>query len=102
MLMFLPFESRRGRHVVTTDPARVDLDAAHAYLSRSYWAEAIPKALLAQAVANSLCFALLADDDRQLGLARVITDCATFAYLCDVYVLEEARGQGLASGSSRA
>lgn len=93
--MFLPFESRRGRHVVTTDPARVDVDAAHAYLSRSYWAEAIPKALLERAIANSLCFALLADDQRQLGLARVITDGATFAYLCDVYVLEEARGEGL-------
>jgi GNAT superfamily N-acetyltransferase len=89
-----PFLRQRGRYQITTDPARVDVDAAHAYLSRSYWAEAIPRELLAKAMARSLCFALL-DGDRQVGLARVISDGATFAYLCDVYVLEECRGQGL-------
>lgn len=93
-MTYLPFERRRGRHVVTTDPARADVDAAHAYLARSYWAEEIPRELLARAMNNSLCFTLL-EDERQVGLARVVTDGTTFAYLCDVYVLEEARGRAL-------
>jgi GNAT superfamily N-acetyltransferase len=92
--MSVHFERRRGRFLITTDPARIDVDAAHAFLDRSYWAEGIPKELLAKAIASSLCFALL-DGDRQVGLARVVTDRATFAYLCDVYVLEDHRGAGL-------
>ena len=66
----------------------------HEYLSRSYWAEGIPRDVVAKSVESSLCFGLF-DGSRQIGLARVITDRATFAYLCDVYVLEEYRGRGL-------
>jgi len=84
----------RGRYEISTETSRVDVDAVHAYLSRSYWAEGIPKAIVAQAVAGSLCFSLF-DRGAQIGFARVITDRATFAYLCDVYVLEAYRGQGL-------
>ena len=84
----------RGRFTLTTDPARVDVDAVHAYLQRSYWAEGIPKAIVAKAVAGSLCFSLF-DGSAQIGFARVVTDRATFAYLCDVYVLDDYRGQGL-------
>ena len=79
---------------ISTDPTRIDIDAVHAYLTRAYWCEGISKDLLAKAIAGSLCFALL-DGDRQIGFARVVTDRATFAYLCDVYVLEEYAGQGL-------
>jgi GNAT superfamily N-acetyltransferase len=50
--------------------------------------------LVERSIANSLCFALF-DGERQVGFARVVTDRATFAYLCDVYVLEECRGRGL-------
>ena len=89
-----PDLSSTKRYRVSTDPRDIDVDAAHAYLSRSYWAEGIPKSLLAKAIEHSLCFALL-DWDRQIGMARVVTDRATFAYLCDVYVLEEYQGQGL-------
>ena len=66
----------------------------HAFLSRSFWAEGIPRETVAKAVANSLCFGLF-DGTSQVGLARVVTDRATFGYLCDVYVLETHRGQGL-------
>lgn len=66
----------------------------HAYLSRAYWSEGIPRHVIAKSVEGSICFGLF-DRTRQIGLARVITDTATFAYLCDVYVLEEYRGQGL-------
>jgi len=88
------FERRRDAFAVSTDPARLDLDAIHAFLSTSYWAEGIPRDLLARALRKSLCFGLY-EGDRQVGLARVITDGATFAYLCDVYVLPEWRGRGL-------
>ena len=87
-------ERKRERFTITTDPSRVDLDAVHAYLQRSYWAEGIPKDVVAKAVAGSLCFSLF-DGTAQVGFARVVTDRATFAYLCDVYVLEEHRGRGL-------
>jgi len=72
----------------------MDLDAIHAYLTRSYWSEGISKELVSRAMAGSLCFGLF-DGGRQVGFARVVTDRATYAYLCDVYVLEEHRGHGL-------
>ena len=88
------FNRVRGQYEISTDQHRIDLDAVHAYLTRSYWAEGIPKDLLAKAIAGSLCFSLF-DGDRQLGFARVVTDRATFAYVCDVYVIEEYSGRGL-------
>ena len=73
----------------------VDVAAAHSYLARSYWSPGIPFETVAKAIANSLCVATWHEDE-QIGLARLVTDRATFAYLADVYVLEEHRGQGLA------
>lgn len=84
----------RGRFEITTAADRIDVGAVHAYLSRSYWAEGISREVVEKAIAGSVCFSLF-DQDAQIGLARVVTDRATFAYLCDVYVLEEYRGQGL-------
>jgi GNAT superfamily N-acetyltransferase len=83
-----------GDYSITTDRERLDVDAIHAFLSRSFWSEGIPKETVARAIANSLCFGLF-DDTAQVGFARVVTDRATFAYLCDVYVLETHRGLGL-------
>ena len=84
---------------ITTDKAEMDIDAIHHYLSRSYWAENVPKSVVTTAVENSLCFAVLvanADgEERQIGFARMITDYASFAYLADVYILEDHRGKGL-------
>ena len=73
----------------------IDVAAAHAYLARSYWSPNIPFATVAKALANSLSVAVRKDGE-QVALARVVTDRATFAYLADVYVLEEHRWQGLA------
>lgn len=89
------FERTRDPYTVTTDPDRRDDDAVHAYLSRSYWAREIPRETVVKGNANSLCFSLL-DGSRQIGFARIVTDRTTFAYLCDVYVLEEYRSRGLA------
>ena len=90
----IALEKTRGAHRITTDPRAIDVAAVHAFLTRSYWAEGIPRELVERAIAGSLCFSLF-DGARQVGFARVITDRATFAYLCDVYVLEECRGRGL-------
>jgi GNAT superfamily N-acetyltransferase len=79
---------------ITTDPTRFDVDAIHAFLSASYWSPGIPRATVARAIANSVCFGVL-HEGHQVGFARVITDKATFAYLADVYILEAHRGQGL-------
>jgi GNAT superfamily N-acetyltransferase len=87
-------ERTRDNFSISTDPARLDVQAMHEYLYKSYWAEGIPREVVAKSIEGSICFGLF-DGSRQIGLARVITDKATFAYLCDVYVLEEYRGQGL-------
>jgi len=79
---------------VTTDPSRLDLDVIHGYLVRSYWAHGIPREVVARAMAHSLCFGAF-EGDRQVGFARVVTDRATFAYLCDVFVLESHQGRGV-------
>jgi GNAT superfamily N-acetyltransferase len=85
---------QQGEYTISTDPARLDLAAVHAYLTQSYWSPGIPREVVERAAANSLCFGLL-HGGAQVGYARVVTDRATFAYLCDVYVLEAHRGQGL-------
>jgi ribosomal protein S18 acetylase RimI-like enzyme len=88
---------------ISGDPARLDVDAIHAYLVRSYWSPGIPRETVARAVRNSLCFgAYERASGRQVGFTRVVTDHATFAYLCDVYVLEEHRGRGLSKAMMRA
>ena len=80
---------------ITTDPARIDVAAVHAFLTRSYWSPGIARETVERAIAHSLCFSLLAPDGSQAGFARAITDRATYAYLADVYVAEAHRGRGL-------
>lgn len=73
----------------------MNLTAIHDFISKSYWAKGISKSVLDKAVTNSLCFGVFIEDSKQIGFARVITDYATFAYLADVYILQEYRGLGL-------
>ena len=94
-LPIMSFERRREDFTVSTDPGRLDVHAIHAFLVTSYWAEGILREVLERALRNSLCFGLYDGEGRQIGLARVITDGATYAYLCDVYVLPEWRGRRL-------
>jgi GNAT superfamily N-acetyltransferase len=88
-------EQVRGDYLISSDPARLDLVAIHRYLTAAYWSQGLPMDVLERAVAGSLCFGLYYRTD-QIGFARVITDAATFAYLCDVYILEPHRNRGLA------
>ena len=85
---------RKDGFVISTDPALIDTAAVHEYLARSYWANGIPLSVVRKSIQSSLCFGLY-EGKRQVGFARAVTDRATFAYLCDVYVLEEYRGRGL-------
>lgn len=89
-----PYETRQDDYLISTDPARLDPAAAHAFLTTAYWSRGISLEIVKKALENSLCFGLY-HQDRQVGLARVVTDHATYAYLCDVYVLEAHRGKGL-------
>ena len=77
------------------DPARLDRDMIHHYLSQqSYWAAGLPRDIFERSLASSLCFGAYADG-QQVAFARMITDQATFAYLADVFVLPQWRGQGI-------
>ncbi len=85
---------RQNDYEISTDPARLQRDAITAALNATYWAAGRPPEVIARSLDHSLCFGLYLGN-AQIGLARVVTDRATFAYLCDVYVLEAYRGQGL-------
>lgn len=89
-----PTEWERGQLLVSTDPARLDVDTIHSFLARSYWAAGIPREVVERSIRHSLCFGVF-DGGDQVGFARVISDHSTFAYLADVFILESHRGRGL-------
>lgn len=84
-----------GSYLISDDPDRLDLQAIHASLRRSYWSEGIPFEVVERAVRGSLCIGAYEMTGAQIGLTRFISDYATFCYVCDVYVLEAHRGRGL-------
>lgn len=89
-------EQRYGGYLISDDPARLDPAAIHAYLTTSYWSPNIPFDVVKRAVSGSLCIGCYTADGAQVGLVRIISDYATYAYLCDVYVLEKHQRRGLA------
>lgn len=78
---------------ITHDTSKMDFDFIHGYLSRSYWSEGISKTRMKRAMESSINVGVFTDGN-QVAYARVITDYATFAYLCDVFVIDAARGAG--------
>jgi GNAT superfamily N-acetyltransferase len=83
--------------IISADRSRLDMDFTHAELSNKYWSKGIPRPVFEKSVANSLCFGVyLSETGQQIGFARVITDYATFAYVADVFILEQHQGQGMA------
>lgn len=81
---------------LSTDPARVQLDVVHGFLRECYWSPGVRRDVVEKALANSLVVgAYLSETGEQVGYARVVTDRATFAWLCDVFVLPLHRGKGL-------
>lgn len=114
-------EQRRGAFLISTDPARLDLDVIHSFLTNCYWAKGVPREVVARSIKNSLCFGAYDEGGEkapleqksglnwapirrgtpvqgvraQIGFARVISDYATFAYVADVFVLESHRNRGI-------
>lgn len=94
------YETSKDEFIISTDKSKLDIDVIHHYLcNESYWAKNIPLEIVKKSIDGSCCcFGLYANENsilQQVGFARVISDCATFAYLADVFVLESYRGKGL-------
>lgn len=86
---------------LSSDPARLQMDVVFPWLHACYWSEGIRRDIVERAFANSLVIGAYAPaaggaGERQLGVARLVTDQATFAWLCDVFVADDARGLGIA------
>lgn len=91
----IPQEWQRGEYVISTDKNRLDVLLIHDFLSRTaYWAQGRTLDVVKRSLENSLNFGLF-QGNKQIGFARVVTDYATFAWLADVFILDEHRGRGL-------
>lgn len=88
--------------LISDDPGRIDPVAAQAYLTRSYWCPGIPIEVVRRAIEGSHAFGVYGPGGAMVGFARVITDHATFAYIGDVYILEDYRKRGLSKALMRA
>jgi GNAT superfamily N-acetyltransferase len=88
------YELREGDVVVSCDAGKLDVDRIHALLTGSYWAEGVPREIVARSIENSIPFGVYVTGE-QVGFARVISDRASYAYLADVYIEENHRGKGL-------
>ena len=84
----------KDRFYISTEKEKMDIDIIHSFLNRSYWAEGISKEIVGRSIEGALCFGVF-ENDKQVGFARMITDRATFAYLADVFIIDEYRGLGL-------
>jgi GNAT superfamily N-acetyltransferase len=94
---------REDGHELDTDPGRLDLGRVHGWLSTdAYWALGRSLDTVTRSAEGSLCVGVYAPDGEQVGFARVVTDLATFAWLCDVYLAPAARGDGLGTWLVRA
>lgn len=88
-------EVERDGFLLSTDKSRLDVDKIHKFLSEeSYWARERSLEQTSTAIENSICFGLY-DGEKQIGFARVVSDKATFAYVGDVFVIDQFRGRGL-------
>ena len=88
-------QASRGEYDISTDRNRLDINAIHTFLAQTYWSPGLAREVVERSIENSMPFGVYLGRE-QVGFARVITDRASFAYLADVYVLEEHRGKGLA------
>jgi GNAT superfamily N-acetyltransferase len=88
-------ETERDGYLISDDPGRIDLDVTWGFLRTAYWSENVPRDVVERAIANSLPLGLYDPAGAQVGFARVVTDRAAFAWIADVFVLEDHRGRGL-------
>jgi len=81
--------------IAIEQPSETDIDAIHAVLRETYWSPGIPREVVARACANSMCAIARDESGKLIGFARLVTDKATFAWLCDVIVLPGKQGKGV-------
>jgi ribosomal protein S18 acetylase RimI-like enzyme len=87
---------RNNGYIISTDKLKLDVGVIHDFLSnKSYWGKGRTVAAVRKTIDNSLCFGVYDKKDRLVGFARVVTDLTIFAYLMDVFIVEEHRGRGL-------
>jgi GNAT superfamily N-acetyltransferase len=93
------YETSQNGFLLSTDKSKLDVDVIHNYLcNESYWAKNIPIEIVKRSIEGSCCFGIFVKENtiqKQIGFARVISDCATFGYLADVFILDAYRGKGL-------
>lgn len=94
MLMPEIIETHRDTLTISTDPARLDIDAIHAMLTRAYWAKGRTREIIARYIQFSLVFGIY-DGTQQIGVARIVSDYTTFAWLCDIFIHEDYRGKSV-------
>lgn len=87
-------EYYKGNFTISTNPAKLNFDTIYSFLTRSYWANTRPREVMERSIQHSLNFGIYVGE-QQVGFARVVTDYATFAWLCDVFVEEAFRSEGL-------
>jgi enamine deaminase RidA (YjgF/YER057c/UK114 family) len=87
-------EFRTDSYVISTNRSRLSVDTVHSFLAKSYWAANRSRNTIIKSIENSLCYGVYFEH-LQVGFARVVTDYSTFGYLCDVYIDEKHRGNGL-------
>ena len=91
----MAYEAQRPPYTISTDPSRLDLDVIHDFLANeAYWSLGVAREVVVRALKHALCFGVY-QGEAQVGLARVITDYATFAHIADVFILKAHRGRGL-------
>lgn len=90
----MSYEVEKEGAVASDDRSRIDFETLHGFLTETYWARGIPRSIVEKSVRNSLSMGLYVDDE-MIGFARAVTDYSTFAYLEDVFVLDDWRGKGL-------
>src|ERR1041385_2532016 len=84
-------------YVITMDPPNLDIDVVYRHLVETYWSPRIRRDIVENAFRNSIVAVATTETEGEIaGFARVVTDQATFAWLCDVYIVETHRGNGLA------
>ena len=92
--MPIPFEVTKDNLTISTDPHRLDLEAVCGFMARSYWALNRTRPTIERALRNSLVFGVY-EESCMVAMARIVSDYATFAWLCDVFVREDYRGRGI-------
>ena len=88
-------QEKHSNYTISTDKTKLKLEVIHDFLfNTSYWAKGRSLNIVQQSIENSLCFGIYKGGE-QVGFARVVTDYVTFAWVCDVFILNEYRGEGL-------